>query len=258
MAYSKSAWAKALGISTRELENKARAAGYSTTEEYYNATGGSGKTSQDIVNEILNASKSEIDAEVKWLKDYQADNPFIFDEQLAKQSSTQEYEPYYSELLDDYLSDVGVKRTSVEDDAKLSQYLNKLETTQTSREYNQAIANAEEGYAGSGMFFSGIKKRATNILGIQKEEEMGRLGTVGAHEQKDYGAALSSLDTEAMRKQRDIGREKETAIAGGIENRRGETQKAYWTPLTQSYYRRFPTSGNVLAGYAPQDYLSLS
>jgi hypothetical protein len=39
--YSKSAYAKSLGISTGELESKARDAGFKTTEEYYNSQGGS-------------------------------------------------------------------------------------------------------------------------------------------------------------------------------------------------------------------------
>jgi hypothetical protein len=49
MNYSKSAWARQLGISNKELENRAEAAGYDTTEAYFNATGGTGKTSSDII-----------------------------------------------------------------------------------------------------------------------------------------------------------------------------------------------------------------
>lgn len=40
--YSKSAYAKSLGISTGELESKAKAAGFNTTEEYANSQGYSG------------------------------------------------------------------------------------------------------------------------------------------------------------------------------------------------------------------------
>lgn len=43
MAYSKSAWASSLGISGDELKKRAREAGFGTTEEFYNATGGTGK-----------------------------------------------------------------------------------------------------------------------------------------------------------------------------------------------------------------------
>jgi hypothetical protein len=46
MAYSKGDFAESLGISRGELEKRARDAGFSTTEEYYNATRGTGKLPQ--------------------------------------------------------------------------------------------------------------------------------------------------------------------------------------------------------------------
>jgi hypothetical protein len=67
---------------------------------------------------------------------------------------------------------------------------------------------------------------------------------------------LGTLDTLTARKQRDVGREKQTAIAGGIEQRRGEALTQYYTPFTQMYYRKFPTSsGGALKGYLPEEYL---
>lgn len=50
MAYSKGAFAESLGISRSELEKRARAAGFDTTEAYYRATGGTGTTAQDQIN----------------------------------------------------------------------------------------------------------------------------------------------------------------------------------------------------------------
>ncbi len=48
MSYSKSAFASQLGISPDELKRRARDAGFDTTEAYFNATGGTGTTSQDL------------------------------------------------------------------------------------------------------------------------------------------------------------------------------------------------------------------
>jgi len=48
MSYSKGDFANSLGISRKELENKAKDAGFNTTEAYYNSTGGTGTTQADI------------------------------------------------------------------------------------------------------------------------------------------------------------------------------------------------------------------
>jgi len=54
MGYSKSAWAKQLGISRKELEDRTKAAGFEHTEDFYYATGGTGvmpKTPEQIEKE---------------------------------------------------------------------------------------------------------------------------------------------------------------------------------------------------------------
>ena len=48
--YSKSAYAKSLGISGSELESRARSAGYDTTEAYYNSQGGGGSGGGGMIN----------------------------------------------------------------------------------------------------------------------------------------------------------------------------------------------------------------
>lgn len=60
MAYSKSGFASQLGISGDELKRRARDAGFGTTEEFYNATGGTGKmpkSADDIYKEQMATSK---------------------------------------------------------------------------------------------------------------------------------------------------------------------------------------------------------
>jgi len=257
--YSKSAWAKQLGISKEELERRAREAGYSTTEAFYNATNGTGsipKSPEEYAQAIIDAQQEQINRETSFIKDYLAKNPFAFDELLAKQSASAEYEPYYTELLNDYIQDIDVKRATVEDDKRLSEYLSERSAEKTSREYEQAIASAEEGFAGSGMFFSGIKDRTGGLLGIEKTGELADIATKQDYAQRGYDRQLGSLQTSEERQRRDIAREQDTAIAGGIETRRGEAMKQYYTPLTQSYYRQFPTSsGGTMKGYMPESYL---
>lgn len=256
MAYSKGDFAKSLGISRDELEKRAKAAGFSTTEEFYNATGGTGKTAKDYANDLVKTQQAQIDKEKSFIGDYLTKNPFAFDELLAKQSATAEYSPYYTELLNDYLQDIDTKRATIEDDKRLSAYLSERSTEKTSREYEMAVASAEEGFAGSGMFFSGIKDRTGGLLNIEKTGELADIATQEEYRQTGYGRELGTLQTAEERQRRDVGREQETSIAGGIETRRGEALKQYYTPLTQAYYRQFPTStSSSLKGYLPEDYL---
>lgn len=213
-------------------------------------------TAQEYAQAIVDTQNKQIQKEVSFIKDYLAKNPFAFDELLAKQSATAEYEPYYTELLNDYIEDIDVKRATVEDDKRLSEYLSERSAEKTSREYEQAIASAEEGFAGSGMFFSGIKDRTGGLLGIEKTGELADITTKQDYSQRGYDRQLGSLQTSEERQRRDIAREQDTAIAGGIETRRGEAMKQYYTPLTQSYYRQFPTSsGGTMKGYMPESYL---
>lgn len=214
------------------------------------------KSPEEYAQAIIDSQEKLIQEETNFLKDYLAKNPFAFDELLAKQSATEEYTPYYTELLNDYIEDINVKRQTIEDDKRLSEYLSERSAEKTSREYEQAIASAEEGFAGSGMFFSGIKDRTGGLLNIEKTGELADIATKEGYAQRGYERQLGVLDTAEERQRRDIEREKEAAIAGGIETRRGEAMKGYYTPLTESYYRRFPTSsGSTLKGYVPDSYL---
>jgi hypothetical protein len=221
----------------------------------FQATGGSGKktqpassqpaqTSAQIAEEIVKAIEPDLKEEKKLAEQlFGADNPFVFDEYSAKQLAQQQYEPYYSEMLKDYLDVVGVKRESLAGDQQL---LQALKTTpqgtagETTRAYERAVAEAEKGFAGRGMFFSGTKKR-----------------TLGAGEvEREQGLQQTALETQI--KNRDIfgtGRAYETAVEGGIEQRRIESEKEFYMPRVMEYARRFPSESNLLAGYVPSEYL---
>lgn len=199
------------------------------------------RTSEQYANDLVSSMDNYWKRQTDFMGDYVKNNPFVFDEELAKKSSKAEYEPYYSELLDDYLADVGVKRDTIQDEGKL---LMALKTTpsgtagEATRSYDRAVAQAEEGFAGSGMFFSGIKNR--------------RLGQAEVERGYDVG----TMATGVQRKSRDIGREQETAIAGGVEQRRGEQTKQYNLGIQQAFTRQFPSSSaGVLAGYTIPEFL---
>lgn len=198
------------------------------------------KTAEEVANEVIAAAQKEIDAEISFLDQYKADNPFAFDEELARKSAQQQYSPYYTELLDDYIGNVGIKRDTLESDKAL---LKALRTSQegtsgeATRSYDRAVAQASEGFSGQGMFYSGIKKRALGAGEVQREKQ------------------IQGVATDVLQQKRDIGREEEASIEGGILQRKGEAITQYNVPFEQAYKRRFPTgTGTSMEGYTIPEY----
>lgn len=246
-------------------------AGWNDQEAYndFQATGGQGKggpqqqqgpsTTDSIVQATIDASKKQIEEETSYLAKYTQDNPFIFDEVLAKQSATAEYQPYYSELLDDYTKNIDLKRETVQDESKLSAELHKMDVGAKTREYDRAVERASEGFAGQGMFFSGIKKRSLGQGEVEQKADLTRGETVQEAQQRGYQRQNTALDLDQSQKTRDINREQQASIESGVLQRQSEAQKQYYYPLEQSYYRRFPTSsGSALKGYTLPEYYQYS
>lgn len=69
MAYSKSDYAKSLGISNADLESRARSAGFNTTEEYYNSQGGMGGSAgiPSVTNYVNKLEEPITDAYSKYI-----------------------------------------------------------------------------------------------------------------------------------------------------------------------------------------------
>lgn len=216
---------------------------------------GEGQTAQEYADAIISAQQQSIDRETKFLEQYTKDNPFIFDETLARESATAEYEPYYTELLDDYLNKMDIRRESLQADVDLLKELKQYDTASRTRAYQMAVSGAEEGYAGSGMFFSGIRRRGVGQRTVEykagQAEQEARYG--GQFE--GYERQKQLYDLEQKEKERDIEREQKAAIESGVLTRKKESLAQYYTPLEQSYYRQFPTgTGNTLKGYTIPEY----
>ena len=199
------------------------------------------------INNMVGDIMANVKAQKDMVAQYSKNNPFAFDEALAKKSATAEYKPYYTELLNDYLDNMALKRKTVEDDKKLLTEMNAYEVGKASREYQQAVGAAEQGFADSGMFYSGIKKKAMG------QGEVGYNANTQAREDQ-FGNNMSGLentlagyDLNQKQTQRDIQRQQETAIEQGILQRKQEAIKSYSTPVMQSF-SRIANPGSM-AGY---------
>lgn len=208
------------------------------------------------VNEIMSAITPAIKEQTDYLSKYVKKNPFVFDETLATASAKAEYEPYYTELLQDYIKGVDLSKQTVQTERKLQQELQTYETGKRSREYTQAVAKAEEGFAGSGMFFSGIKNRALGEKEVEQQAGNEYLKAGYTAKEEGFQNVEARLGLAQEQKQRDLQREQEAAVQSGILTRKEEAAKPYWSNVIMDYTRKFPTSTNVLGGYVPQQYLS--
>jgi glycyl-tRNA synthetase (class II) len=225
-------------------------------KKYGSSSGGGSSSSESFATSLVDSSKKQIEEQTSYVEKYLKKNPFAFDEALAKESATAEYQPYYSELLSDYLKGVELQKGSIASEKKLQTELQKYQEGTTSREYAKAVSKAEEGFAGSGLFFSGIKERATGELGV--ENQATKETQAAQNEATNYGLTNreQTLDLGAEQKKRDIVRQQEEAIQEGILTRQSEAEKAYYEPLVSSYMRKYPTaSTGVLSGYLPSEYL---
>jgi hypothetical protein len=215
-----------------------------------------GDPAKDAVASLEEITKKLAKEETKFTTDYLKNHPFAFDEELAKMSATQEYEPYYSEILNDYISDIGTQRSTVQDEQALTQKMKEYEVGVKDRAYTRAISQTEEGFVGNGLYFSGQKDQALGNQEVENQASTGNLMDQYGAKEKGFQNQLGLLDTSQERKTRDVGREQKASIESGITQRKTEQEKSYYNTVLSSYYRQFPTStGGGLKGYVPDEYL---
>lgn len=176
--------------------------------------------------------------------------PFSFDEALARESSTAEYAPYYKELLTDYTSNVERTKSRSAEDLKTT-----LEQLSAGKEYytgvqrralDTAIRNTNEGYAGRGLFFSGVRGRDVKELQTENAATMGNyLGNyaynVGQAETGNK-RTIENQDTALAQYNRDTGREQKYAIESGVLNRKNEALQEYNIKKTNYYENAYGTA----------------
>jgi hypothetical protein len=245
-------------------------AGWSDPQAGYDFrdTGGSGKkpstqqqsketpTAEQIADEVIKAYEPERKAEQELAeKLFGEDNPFVFDEYAARQAAEEEYAPEYNEMLNDYLENVGVTRESIEGDQKL---LRSLRTTpegtagETTRAYERAVEEANKGFAGRGMFFSGTRKRKLGQAEVEREKGLEQTAQdIRGQQERIFGADTEYGGVEGYQGNSLFGQ----SVQEGINQRRQYAGQEWYTPKIMEYNRRFPTESNTLAGYVPPEFL---
>lgn len=192
-----------------------------------------------------------------------------FNEQLAKEAATKQYEPYYSQLLNRYIEDRNKEKTRIQEDyargtisleqaTKETEESRRLGKESSILDYERAIREAEGGFAGRGLAQSGIRERGIRELkqtgegglrqyDIGTESAMRRLGETRQELGLGQQRGLENISSQLGRQTLDVGRQKEESILGNYLLRRGASQQNYATAL-QEYNKQYQ--------YPVPDYLS--
>jgi len=204
--------------------------------------GSSGGSSS--VNDLIKSYTDSVTSMVNPLKPYSEVNPFSFDEALAEQSATAEYDPYYKQLLSDYTQQTQRTLSRSAEDTKTT-----LENLAAGKEYytgeqrralDASIKSTNEGYAGRGLFESGAKKDDLNKINTEYAATTGEYNReyLANVQQAQTGQQRTAEDVNTASDQytRDVGQQEKTAIAGQVQQLKSEALAEYQAG-EQTYYQ---------------------
>lgn len=166
-------------------------------------------TPLQAVNQSIEASFKKLQDEVtKRFGEYKAGKPFRVDEILAEKTkaAAEQIDPYYNQILGDYLLGVTRKINRGVDDTKdLLAELNSSTQSYTREAQNtlqNALDNAEQGFADSGLTGSGTALRAEGQLkqnyGANTEDYLRKAGM--QEKQANLGLSRNLEDINANKK----------------------------------------------------------
>lgn len=187
-------------------------------------------------NSILDRVTKQISALIPAApKPYEQVNPFSFDEALARESATQEYSPYYNQLLSDYMGNVNTQRSRGQaDETRLLDELTKNKDIFLSDAERSTAINKEttaNQYDQSGLYDSGQQLRATGLVDVNNEANKNKYLTGYGYQTGDVQTKtknlLEDLTSQANIFQRNNQQDLKTGIEGGVLQRQNEAQQQY-------------------------------
>lgn len=204
---------------------------------------------QKTVDELINgALGKQIEEYKKRAGEFDAKNPFAFDEALAKQSAGELFDPYYKQLLDDYVQGVERQRSKgINDERALLDELSADAmsfTGRTKRMLDRAINASEQGQANAGTFFSGERMAEAGDLKVESQASMTdflrkqeyRTGQV----KSDTQNFLDALSQEQRMKTRDVQTQRNFDVSSEVE--RARTAAARKREIEREQYIGMPGS----------------
>lgn len=168
------------------------------------------------------AIQKVIDEGIKRAGEFDANNPFSFDEALAMASARQIYSPHYEAELRDFLAGMQAKRADVAGEQRLLTELNTLGQQVEKQQLGTAVERAGTQAEASGTYFSGARGREEGLARLaaqqqaRQREEQYKRGLTGVQ------SSLSQLGTAEAQEQRRLKTEEGTELTSSVEKQRQE------------------------------------
>lgn len=208
----------------------------------------------DFINKIKAELQAQMDEYTKRSKEFDTNNPFTFDEVLAKASAGERYNPYYDAELSDFLKGIDLKRQSLEGERGLISELNKIGVGQDQRNLQEAIRASEEGFAGIGLYNSGARERATGVEDIKGIEQKNTRALNYGYQQGEIGRGLQATGNQETTGRRENLASRTTDITSDVARQKAEEEARYATEKAQyigyPYYAKSQTGLDSLLSTA--------
>lgn len=241
-------------INPADRNNMAIAAGYTGYENYLDNRGstqgaysGGGVSSADsFLQELKDELARQFDELTRRTEEFDKNNPFTFDEIMARKSAEERYNPYYDAELKDFTQGIERQKQSTEGSMKLLTDLNRIQVGQDKRNLDDAISAAEEGYAGAGLYFSGAKEKAVGSEQIQGQDTANTRNLQFNESLAGGQRSLSEIAQNQATGIRRMGAEQQTNIQTEIEKQKAEEEARHATERLQ--YIGSPYTSSIQGG----------
>lgn len=210
----------------------------------------------DNVNKVIEDSFTKLQSEVRSrFGEYQAGKPFRVDEVLAEKTSEakEQIDPYYNEIVSDYLTGVTSKISRGEQDTK--DLLGELKATTDSYTGNtlfkltEAINKAGEGFADAGLFDSGKRMRTEGVMTTETQSDLGDFNRQQAFKEKQLTGNLArGVEDTLNAKRKDI-REIERSRFTDVQAQAGQLAKEAGQDYIRGFQATLPTELQSASGF---------
>ncbi len=207
------------------------------------------KLANDYISNILNTiTKPFLDAAQR-AKEFDANNPFSFDEAAANASASERLDPYYNATLSDYLTGVNRQRQrTVQDQQALREELSTEATNtseQTANALDKALRSSEQGYASAGLFGSGEQNANSGEQTVSSNQNLSDYLRKNQYQQTQstntQNRTLQDLTSNENTFNRNLTAEQTTAKTQDVQQQQQEAEKQY--ELTRQNYIGYPLAG---------------
>lgn len=210
---------------------------------------------QNVNDVIVNAWKNFTDNYAAKSKEFDANNPFVFDEILAKKRTevSSRLDPYYNQTLGDFLHGINLKRSrGLADERTLLSNLNADVTTYTGKNkqlLEDAVDQSGQGFADAGLFFSGAAMRDEGKTRSSSGQDLSNYLQLADRSSKsitqNYNRGIEDINLEEAIKKRDINQQRYATVEFQALNETNLAQAR--RNLEKSQFLGAPFSGGSLS-----------